>query len=121
DAQVLLCALRDEEFPVALRHDNIDSALQGEVYRLLGRCYLRLREPGVALDNLQIARSMTGETAKLKKAMLEYYIVQADHGMVAQLANEMLREDPTSIEAKNALGVISLEEMHFGKAIALYE
>lgn len=121
DAETLLCALRDDELATIPTQDDTDASLQADVYRLLGICNLRLGEPDLALQNLETARSVSGETAKTRKAMLEYYIIQGNHDLASQLSEAMLEEDPTSIEAKNALAAIMLEEMDFESAVRVYK
>jgi nucleoside phosphorylase/tetratricopeptide (TPR) repeat protein len=121
DAQDLLETLRDEEFPNVPNLEEIDPSLGASLYRLLGLCRLRVGDLNAASANFEVAKSIEGETEKLRKALLEYHVIKGNFDVVSKMAYEMLATDPESIEAKNALAVIQLVEGNFETVVKSYE
>lgn len=113
--------LRDQELTNIPNLDEIDPPLRASIYRLLGVCQMRLGNLKAASDNFDIVRSIDVETEKLKKVLLEYYIIQHDYHAASQLAHEMLAENLGLIEAKNTLAIIQLNEKKFEDVIHFYE
>jgi len=121
EAQALLETARDKTFPSVPNLDEIDPSLREGLFRLLGLCHLRLGEPDAALANFEIAKSIEGKTEKLRKALLEWHIVKGNFDTVSQMAHEMLSENPSSMEAKNALAIVQLNEEDFAGVVESYE